>query len=134
MSSTGESTDNQALSKKALKKQQKEAEKAAKKAEYKKENAQETEVKDVVDQSKGMYGVLPLNQSQERLSRRLHRVNELVPDLATQAVWVRGRLHTCRSKGKQCFFVVRQQKWTVQGVAIQNENISKQMIKFISGY
>ncbi|KAK3691715.1 hypothetical protein RRG08_004024 [Elysia crispata] len=133
MSSAGEGAENQALSKKALKKQQKEAEKAAKKAEYRKENAQETEVKEVEDQSKGMYGVLPLNQSQERLSRHLHRVNELLPDLATQTVWVRGRLHTCRSKGKQCFFVVRQQKWTVQGVAIQNENISKQMIKFISG-
>ena len=58
-------------------------------------------MKETEDQSKGMYGVLPLNQSQERVTRRLHRVNELLPDLATQTVWIRGRLHTCRSKGER---------------------------------
>ncbi|GFO49973.1 aspartyl-tRNA synthetase [Plakobranchus ocellatus] len=99
MSSTMDGGESQVLSKKALKKQQKEAEKAAKKADYKKENVQEIETKDAEDHSKGQYGALPLNQSQDRLSRHLYRVSELLPDLATQTLWIRGRLHTCRSKG-----------------------------------
>lgn len=36
--------------------------------------------------------------------------------------------------GKQCFIVLRQQSYTVQGLAAVNEKISKQMIKFISKY
>ncbi|XP_005095117.1 aspartate--tRNA ligase, cytoplasmic [Aplysia californica] len=126
--------DGKPISKKALKKQQKDAEKAAKKAEYKKQNTQEGAEQEVQteDQSAGRYGNLPLNQSQERLDRRLYKVNELQPSISGQKIWVRGRLHTCRSKGKQCFFVIRQQKWTVQVFAMQNENISKQMIKFVS--
>ncbi|XP_059171025.1 aspartate--tRNA ligase, cytoplasmic-like [Physella acuta] len=124
--------DGLPVSKKALKKQQKEAEKAAKKAQYKKPTEQEAGEKEGEDVSKGLYGVLPLFQSQEKIQRRLYKISEMLPGIAGEKVWVRGRLHTCRSKGKQCFFVIRQQKWTVQGVAMQNETISKQMIKFIS--
>ncbi|CAG5118385.1 unnamed protein product [Candidula unifasciata] len=91
---------------KALKKQQKDAEKAAKKAH--------------ANQSNGRYGNLPLSQSQDRTQRRLYKVCELEPSLAGQSVWA------------QCFFVIRQQKWTVQVVVIQSENISKQVLKFIS--
>lgn len=36
------------------------------------------------------------------------------------------------STGKQCFFVLRQQSSTVQGLAAVNEKTSKQMIKFVS--
>lgn len=126
--------DGTPMSKKALKKLQKDAEKAAKKAEYKKAKAPEqAEQAPTEDQSVGRYGVLPLNQSQERLERRLYKVNELLPPLAGEKVWVRGRLHTCRAKGKQCFFVMRQQKWTVQVIAVQGDVISKQMLKFVAG-
>lgn len=34
--------------------------------------------------------------------------------------------------GKQCFIVLRQQSYTIQGLAAVNNKISKQMIKFIS--
>ena len=34
--------------------------------------------------------------------------------------------------GKQCFFVLRQQQYTVQCIAYVSEDVSKQMIKFIS--
>ena len=34
--------------------------------------------------------------------------------------------------GKQCFFVLRQQQFTVQCIAYVSEDVSKQMIKFIS--
>jgi len=49
-----------------------------------------------------------------------------------KAVTIRGRLHTSRAKGKQCFFVLRQQQHTVQCIAFVSSKISKQMIKFIS--
>ncbi|KAK2578619.1 hypothetical protein KPH14_010756 [Odynerus spinipes] len=97
------------LSKKALKKQQKVAEKAAKKAER---EAQVQVQQDIADQ--------------QDVSIELHQ------KLENKTVWLRGRLHTSRAKGKQCFIVVRQQSYTVQGLAAANEQISKQMIKFIS--
>lgn len=48
-------------------------------------------------------------------------------------VWVRGRIHTSRSKGKQCFLVLRQQSSTVQCLIAVNDVISKQMVKFSGG-
>lgn len=59
----------------------------------------------------------------------------MVHDLSTcgkdALVWVRGRVHTSRAKGKQCFLVLRQQSSTVQCVLAVNENtVSKQMVKF----
>lgn len=43
-----------------------------------------------------------------------------------------GRLHTSRSKGKQCFCVLRQQQSTVQCIAFVSDQVSKQMVKFVS--
>ncbi|XP_053981344.1 aspartate--tRNA ligase, cytoplasmic [Hylaeus volcanicus] len=120
-------------SKKALKKQQKEAEKAAKKAERKAQNQAQQNVNEEEDLSVGNYGDTGLIQSKEKNPERIFTdVKNLVPGLENQTVWVRGRLHTSRAKGKQCFIVLRQQSYTVQGLAAVNEKISKQMIKFIS--
>merc|ERR1719290_930582 len=47
-----------------------------------------------------------------------------------KTVTIRGRLHTSRAKGKQCFFVIRQQQVTVQCLIYVSENVSKQMVKF----
>ncbi|XP_015110971.1 aspartate--tRNA ligase, cytoplasmic isoform X1 [Diachasma alloeum] len=119
-------------SKKALKKQQKEAEKAAKKAAHKSQTAQEP-VEDAEDISLGRYGQLGLIRSSEiHEDRKFVDVKDLEPRIKEQTVWLRGRLHTSRAKGKQCFIVIRQQSSTVQGLAAVNERISKQMIKFIS--
>ena len=38
------------------------------------------------------------------------------------------------STGKQCFIVLRQQKWTVQALAAVGKETSKQMLKFIARY
>lgn len=122
------------LSKKALKKQQKEAEKVAKKAQHKKQDASKETADDAEkDVSEGCYGNLPLIQSTERNDRRIFALRELTSNLADKKVWVRARLQTSRSKGKQCFFVLRQQKWTVQGLVYVGERVSKQMIKFVAG-
>ncbi|KAH7950744.1 hypothetical protein HPB52_000232 [Rhipicephalus sanguineus] len=123
--------DGQPLSKKALKKQAKEQEKAAKKsAKQATENANKQAGDAEDDYSEGRYGKLPMLQSTEKTTRQLSRVKDLAPPLSGQHVWVRGRLHTSRSKGKQCFFVLRQQQYTVQCLVAVSEKVSKAMVKF----
>ena len=38
------------------------------------------------------------------------------------------------STGKQCFIVLRQQKWTIQALAAVGKETSRQMLKFIARY
>lgn len=123
----------QAKSKKALKKDTKDAAKAAKKEERRSQNAsQQPEAGDAEDCSQGRYGQPPMIQSTEALSRNFVHVRDLQPSLVNTTVWVRGRLHTSRAKGKQCFFVVRQQQYTVQCLLAVGESTSKLMVKFAS--
>lgn len=91
-----------------------------------------------VDYSEGKYGTAKLIQSQDR---HAERVFVKVSDLAeyakangNQTVWVRGRVHTSRSKGKQCFLILRQQSSTVQCLIAVNDVVSKQMVKFSGRY
>ncbi|RLU23601.1 hypothetical protein DMN91_003806 [Ooceraea biroi] len=122
------------ISKKALKKQQKELEKAAKKAERKAQTqSQQQSTGETEDVSIGKYGQMDMIQSKEKYeNRKFTMIKDLDESMENQTVWLRGRLHTSRAKGKQCFIVLRQQSYTVQGLAAVNEEISKQMIKFIS--
>ncbi|XP_053964697.1 aspartate--tRNA ligase, cytoplasmic [Anastrepha ludens] len=120
-------------SKKAAKKQAKEALKAAKKAEQKAANlASNEEAGDAVDVSADRYGSAGLIQSKEKFEeRKFVGVNELSEHVSKdELVWVRGRVHTSRSKGKQCFLVLRQQSSTVQCILAVGDRISKQMVKF----
>lgn len=143
-------------SKKAAKKAAKDAVKAAKvsplfffnlhlfsfhnslqKAEHKAAAAAEKGLQETVgdeskDYSVGLYGVTKMIQSTTKHSERNFI---MVHDLSTcgknTLVWVRGRVHTSRAKGKQCFLVLRQQSSTVQCVLAVNEStVSKQMVKF----
>ena len=84
------------------------------------------------DISSGKYGNAPMNQSRDAPSYNFIDVSILSAKLKGQNVWVRARLHTSRAKGKQCFFVLRQQQFTVQCIMCVSEEISKQMIKFAS--
>jgi len=116
------------------KREAKKAEKANKKAAHK---SAETEGKaDVTDDgpdiSSGKYGVQEMNQSKEKPSTVLTLVKDLGMKMNEKTVSIRGRLHTSRAKGKQCFFVIRQQQVTVQCLAFVNESVSKQMVKFIA--
>lgn len=124
-------------SKKALKKAAKQAEKAAKKEE-RKENVQVADASkgadDAIDVSVGRYGNMPIIQSTERHGdRKLAYVKDVNQKLSEQKVWLRGRLHTSRAKGKQCFFVLRQQQFTIQCLLMANETNSKQFVKFAAG-
>lgn len=135
--STAETVDGK--SKKQLKKEAKDAEKAAKKDAHKAARgggggAEEAE-DGGVDTSAGKYGSLGMIQSNgdtQLAARQFVHVRDLENDKADQIVWVRGRLHTSRAKGKQCFVVLRQQEFTVQGLLAVNDTISKQFVKFAS--
>ncbi|XP_023341719.1 aspartate--tRNA ligase, cytoplasmic [Eurytemora carolleeae] len=125
----GEKSDTQ------KKREAKKAEKAAKKATHKvdegKDGAQQDE-NEGPDVSEGNYGVQEMNQSKNKGSVTITAVKDLKPKMAGNVVYIRGRLHTSRAKGKQCFFVIREQQDTVQCLGFVNERISKQMVKFIS--
>uniref|UniRef100_G1K905 Aspartate--tRNA ligase, cytoplasmic n=1 Tax=Anolis carolinensis TaxID=28377 RepID=G1K905_ANOCA len=74
---------------------------ARKNQERKRENAMEQPAAD--DYAKERYGVLPLIQSQDKPDRVLVRVKDLTGEKADEVVWVRGRVHTSRAKGKNIF-------------------------------
>ncbi|XP_067002971.2 aspartate--tRNA ligase, cytoplasmic isoform X2 [Anabrus simplex] len=129
--SVGTPEGDQAKSKKALKKEAKEAAKAAKKEEKKSQNASQLQEAEN-DYSAGKYGALPMIQSGDKISREFTHVKDLTKVLADQTVWIRGRLHTSRAKGKQCFAVIRQQQYSVQCLIAVSDTTSKAMVKFAS--
>lgn len=70
-------------------------------------------------------------QSADRhLERNFVDVSQLSNFVSATPVWVRGRIHASRCKGKQCFLVLRQQSSTVQCIISVNDVVSKQMVKF----
>jgi aspartyl-tRNA synthetase len=69
-------------------------------------------------------------QVSERIEREYVPIEKIGLNLADQQIWIHGRLHTSRSKGKFAFLVVRMQTHTVQCMVMQGETISKAMVKF----
>ncbi|XP_014243758.1 aspartate--tRNA ligase, cytoplasmic [Cimex lectularius] len=135
VSNTEGGAEGETLSKKQQKKLAKEALKTSKKAEKAAEQAQPQEAEE--DVSVGKYGSTGLITSSdpadsERRKRVFTHIKSLTPDLAETDVWIRARLQTSRAKGKQCFVVLRQQQFTVQGILAVSEKISKPMVKFVS--
>ena len=63
-----------------------------------------TEKEEEEDCAVGCYGNLPLIQSTEKPDRTLERISSLGVERVDAIVWVRGRLHTSRSKGLPAFF------------------------------
>lgn len=51
------------------------------------------------DVSAGHYGNLPLNQSQSKDEKEFTELMDVCKAKAEKSVWIRGRLHTSRSKG-----------------------------------
>uniref|UniRef100_A0A7M4EAG9 Aspartate--tRNA ligase, cytoplasmic n=1 Tax=Crocodylus porosus TaxID=8502 RepID=A0A7M4EAG9_CROPO len=82
------------------------------------------------DHAKERYGVSSMIQSQEKPERVLVKIKDLTTEKADEVIWVRGRIHTSRAKGKQCFLVLRQQQFNVQALVAVGDHASKQMVKF----
>ncbi|CAH8856308.1 unnamed protein product [Trichobilharzia szidati] len=79
------------------------------------------------------YGLLPLHQSQFTQGPKYTELRDLSKEsLVDQHVWVRGRLHRSRMKGKLCFFILRLQDYRVQNVLSVGEKTPKEMLAFVS--
>ncbi|CAG7786801.1 unnamed protein product [Allacma fusca] len=121
-----------ARSKNALKKEAKDAAKLAKKQAAQEAQGKPDEADSAEDHSKGKYGKLEMNASQNKVQRELKRVSDIDTSFANKSVLIRARLHTSRAKGKQCFVVFRQGRSTIQGILTVGDIVSKQMLKFVA--
>ncbi|KHN87168.1 Aspartate--tRNA ligase, cytoplasmic [Toxocara canis] len=129
----GAEGEGKKLSKKELNKIARQQKKAEKKLENAAMHAKENDAGDVEeDVSNGLYGTYPLIQSAEKKHLDFVDVGDVTGALNDKEIWIRGRLHTSRSKGKTCFVVVRQRVHTVQVMLSVGDKISKQMLKFVS--
>merc|ERR1719326_271767 len=71
-----------------------------------------------------------MNQSKTKPDTVITHIGDLGVALNEKTVNIRGRLHTSRAKGKQCFIVLRQQASSVQCLVYVSDAVSKQMVKF----
>uniref|UniRef100_A0A1I8EA34 Aspartate--tRNA ligase, cytoplasmic n=1 Tax=Wuchereria bancrofti TaxID=6293 RepID=A0A1I8EA34_WUCBA len=83
------------------------------------------------DISKGCYGAYGIIQSAELRRLDFIDVKDVFVNLEGHEIWIRGRLHTSRIKGKTCFIIIRQRMHSVQGMLSVGKEISKQMLKFV---
>ena len=118
------------MSKKALKKleklQQKEAAKKAKQTDQAAQNADE------VDSAEGLYGISPLNQSQNKTDTKFVSFKDL-STFEGQSVHIIARVMNIRPQGsKIVFLTLRQKGLSAQALLFKSGNISKQMLKFCS--
>ncbi|GAA57756.1 aspartyl-tRNA synthetase cytoplasmic, partial [Clonorchis sinensis] len=68
------------------------------------------------------YGMLPLHQSQYKKGPDFVDLKDVAQEAhVDQYIWIRGRLHRSRMKGKLCFFVVRFQDYRIQNVLSVSE-------------
>ncbi|TPP60514.1 Aspartyl-tRNA synthetase cytoplasmic [Fasciola gigantica] len=134
MNQLGDNPGTEKLSKKALRKLNREVEKLSV------EDAKPHDMPLVVLDDEGIesatasYGILPLHQSQCEKGPDyvdLYQLSSL--ELENKHVWIRGRLHRSRMKGKLCFFVVRFQACRVQNVLSVSTETPKEMLTFVAG-
>ena len=62
-----------------------------------------------VDTAEGLYGVMRMIQSTDRIERDIYDLKALTPDLTDKKIWVRARLQTSRSKGEQTNWFLKQE-------------------------
>ncbi|VDP96154.1 unnamed protein product [Echinostoma caproni] len=87
-----------------------------------------------IESASARYGVLPLHQSQCKNGPEYVDLRQLASVyLENKHVWIRGRLHRSRMKGKLCFFVVRFQDFRVQNVLSVSPETPKEMLTFVAG-
>ncbi|GMS90097.1 hypothetical protein PENTCL1PPCAC_12272, partial [Pristionchus entomophagus] len=115
---------------KAAKKNEAKAAAQATKGEATGDNAGEQDEGE--DVSAGMYGSYGMIQSTEPREIQFTNLADINASLDGQEVWVRGRIHATRSKGKTAFIVLRQRVHTAQLMLFVSEKLSKEMLKFVA--
>jgi aspartyl-tRNA synthetase len=86
-----------------------------------------------VDYKTEQFGDYPFIQSTFQSGRKWLPLAEVNEKLEGQEVLVRARVHNVRGKGNNCFVVLRENFSTLQACAFKSENISKDMLKYMSG-
>eukprot|EP00835_Amoeboradix_gromovi_P006896 NODE_933_length_2957_cov_0.476907.p1 type:complete len:421 gc:universal NODE_933_length_2957_cov_0.476907:180-1442(+) len=122
--------ENVELTEKQKSKLQKKYDKVKSKHERQLELKRQQDLAEENDESKGKYGELPLNQSQQKTNTVYASFTKL-SDFLDKDVVVIGRVHAIRGKGKMVFVVIRQGYETLQCIIQQSEGFSKLMLKFI---
>lgn len=84
-------------------------------------------------ESYGTYGLMQSGKAFAEKKLEFTDIDKLDASLEGKTVWIRGRLHTSRVKGKSCFAAIRHQIYTVQICGFANETFTKEMVKFIGG-
>jgi aspartyl-tRNA synthetase len=83
------------------------------------------------ENSYGDYGLMQSGASFADKKIDFTNISDLDASFADKTVWIRGRLHTSRVKGKSCFAVIRHQIYSVQICGFAGEKFTKEMLKFI---
>ncbi|KAK0534517.1 aspartate--tRNA ligase dps1 [Tilletia horrida] len=129
--------DGTPLSDKQKRKRAEKAEKERKKAETAARLAAEKAAREAaeVDFATQYYGVLPLNQSQERTGRKRTKISEINAARDGEEVFFQARVQTSRSpSAKLVFITLRQTFDCIQATLAQApEKVSKQMVKWTAG-
>lgn len=79
----------------------------------------------IIDYKVDQYGDYPFLKSVFISGRKWTEVHQLNDTLKDQEVLVRARIHNIRSKGNNCFIVLREGFATVQAVAFKGDNMPK---------
>jgi len=83
------------------------------------------------DVSHNNYGDYGLIQSKDKKSDIVFTdISKINASIHGSEVWVRGRLHDSRGKGKNCFIIVRQKIFAIQGIMFVDAETSRQFVKF----
>uniref|UniRef100_A0A0G4GC04 aspartate--tRNA ligase n=1 Tax=Chromera velia CCMP2878 TaxID=1169474 RepID=A0A0G4GC04_9ALVE len=131
---------------KELRKQQKKAEKERQKAEKEAAKAarqaeQQASAGPAYDALTPTFGLLKLINSATRSEKTWTNLQDISPAMEGKEICVRARLQTLRGKGKLCFWVLRQQMFTIQAVisvtgdgdSDAEGSVSKNMVKWCMG-
>lgn len=79
----------------------------------------------IIDYKVDQYGDYPFIKSVFRSDRKWTGVAQLNDTLKDQEVLVRARIHNIRSKGNNCFIVLREGFATAQALAFKGDNMPK---------
>ncbi|KAG8875397.1 hypothetical protein FRB97_005160, partial [Tulasnella sp. 331] len=133
--------DGEPMSKNQRKKQSKEDEKrerrqaqdeADRQVERRRQQEDEKAQREETPEQRSLYGVLPINQSQDWPHEKRWNIRSISNKDAGEQVVFRARIHTSRVKGsKLVFFIFRQQLYTIQGVLSNEDEIhTEHMIRW----
>ncbi|KAK6588324.1 aspartate--tRNA ligase [Cryptosporidium xiaoi] len=129
----GVGSEEQIISKKALKKQEKLAQKNARKAEAKSTAQQQQTVhwSSVVVHTSETSNFGVVSQDSRMKEREFSKIKDLNSNNRDCMVWLRGRISESRCKGSLGFVLLRQGFYRLQIVVDANQGSTKEMIKWL---